>query len=150
MYIPTILSWDERLATGDRDLDMQHKYLIEICNDLAVAIQKKSGAKIINMVLDVLSFYANSHFKKEEECMYRYKCVMAKHNQKAHALFLQQIQKYRAEFSTTEAADELALRIHRFFSTWIIHHIMQVDTHIYTAIHHKPRPAASQLTSPLH
>ena len=140
MYTPTLLSWDESLTTGDRDLDTQHKYLIEICNDLAYAIEKKRGAKIIDMVIKVLTFYVDSHFKKEEECMARYHCVVGARNQKAHAAFIKKLKSFQEMHNASEAPDELAIQIHQFLTDWIISHIKHIDTYLYSSIHHTPGP----------
>lgn len=143
MYSPQLLYWEDNLTTGDRELDSQHRYLFEICNDLATAIEKERGRKIIGMVLEVLVFYANSHFKKEEACMERHRCIVAARNQKAHAVFIEQLKSFRAEHRTTDDPEAFAVKIHRFLTDWIVQHIMNVDTHLYTAIHHKPRPDRS-------
>jgi hemerythrin len=135
IYSPTLLSWDESLSTGDHDLDTQHRYLIEICNDLATAIEKKHDPKITGMVLNVLMFYAESHFKKEEDCMQRYHCVVAERNQKAHATFLETLKAYQSEQEACQSPVELAIRIHQYLTTWIISHITHVDTHLHSAIH---------------
>jgi hemerythrin len=135
MYSPTLLSWDESLSTGNRDLDTQHKYLIEICNDLATAIEKNRGPKITGMVLDILMFYAESHFKKEEDCMQRYRCAAAERNQKAHGTFLETLKAYQSEHEACQPPVELAIRIHEYLTTWIISHIAHVDTQLHSAIH---------------
>lgn len=138
MYTPQPIFWDESLATGDKDLDSQHKYLIEICNDLATAIKKKRGAEVIAMVLDVLTFYAEWHFKKEENCMERYRCLVADKNLKAHALFMHTLKKYQVEYQTSESPESLALQIHQFLAGWIVSHILHIDTHLQNAIQSQP------------
>lgn len=140
IYSPTLLSWDESLSTGDPDLDTQHKYLIEICNDLATAIEKKHEPKIIGMVLDVLMFYAESHFKKEEECMQRYRCAAAEPNQKAHGAFLAMLKAYQSEHEACQSPVELAIRIHQYLITWVTSHMAQVDTQLHSAIRQKLDP----------
>lgn len=137
MYSPPLLSWDESLTTGDRDLDTQHKYLFEICNDLALAIEKKRGPKIIGMVLDVLMFYAESHFRKEENCMEHYRCAFAPQNKKAHAAFSERLKEYQREHQASTSPDELAARIHQYLVDWIMSHIMHVDKQLQSAIHGK-------------
>jgi hemerythrin len=137
MYSPTLLSWNESLSTGDHDLDTQHKYLFEICNDLAFAIEKKRGPKTVDMVLDVLMFYAESHFKKEEDCMERHHCAFAQRNQKAHSAFIATLKMFQSEHTASTSPDELAIRIHQYLVDWIINHIMHVDTQLHSAIHGK-------------
>lgn len=135
MYLPQPLTWDASLSTGDHDLDTQHKYLFEICNDLAKAIEKKRGSEVIGMVLDVLTFYAEWHFKKEETCMERHQCLMADQNLKAHSVFMSKLKESRAAYQAADSPEELAIRMHQFLTDWIIRHIMHMDTQLYMAIH---------------
>jgi hemerythrin len=134
MYTPQPIFWDDSLSTGDRDLDAQHKYLFEICNDLAKAIEKKRGSEVIGMVLDVLMFYAEWHFRKEENCMERHHCPVADINLKAHAVFIDKIRQCRNEYQTTTTPETLALHIHEFLASWIIQHIRHVDAQLRAAI----------------
>lgn len=132
MYTPKRITWRDEMTTGVVDLDAQHKYLIDIFNDLGYSIQRKNyNADDIDKVLKVMKYYAEWHFGKEEECMLRYRCPAAEKNNKAHAVFIEKLHGYQKEFDQSGGSIELATRIHEELTTWIVNHIMVVDTQLY-------------------
>lgn len=137
MDTPTELSWDESLSTGDMEIDAQHRYLIDIFNDLGRAMGEDYSADDLDKVLRVMEFYADWHFGKEETCMAKYHCPVAEKNKKAHAVFIEKSKAYRLEFEKSKGSRELALKIHKELSDWIINHILAVDTKLYPCIHPK-------------
>jgi hemerythrin len=148
MYTPKTLIWNDTLTTGDKELDAQHKYLFDIFNDLGRAIERGLGAKVVTMVLDVLKYYAEWHFNKEENCMERYRCPIAGKNKKAHSAFIKKFNEYQKEYETTDASNELAIKIHEYLSEWIMGHILVVDGELYPCIHGKPKPGKETPSPP--
>jgi len=140
MYNPRRLAWDDALTTGDMEIDVQHKFLIDTFNDLGDAIQHGAGMGSINKILGVLRHYADWHFGKEEDCMERYHCSAANINKIAHEVFIEKTTNYQKEYELSGDSNELALKIHAELSDWIVNHIMAIDGTLYSCIHHKPKP----------
>lgn len=140
MYAPKQLFWDYTLTTGDVELDNQHKYLIDTLNKLGTAIADNHGRENITRILGILKFYADWHFRKEEDCMESYRCPAAEKNKKAHEAFLQRFDKFHKEYTESGGTNELALKIHESITDWIVNHILAVDSELYPCIHKKPKP----------
>ncbi|MFN8413562.1 MAG: hemerythrin family protein [Anaerolineales bacterium] len=140
MYTPRKLAWDNALTTGDTELDAQHKYFINIFNELGDTITNELGADEIERMLGMMKFYAGWHFGREEDCMEKYHCPVAEKNKSAHVVFIEKINKYRAEFEHTQNYTALALQIHEDLSDWIVKHILAVDGQLYPCIHKRPKP----------
>ena len=51
------VAWSEALSTGDRATDVQHKYLIDIINELAEAIRKAARERNISFFIVDLHAY---------------------------------------------------------------------------------------------
>lgn len=134
MYTPRMLRWKDEMTTGVVELDAQHKYLIDFFNDLGHSIQKRYDPGDISKILKVMKYYAEWHFKKEEECMLRYLCPAADRNAKAHVVFMEKIQEYQKEYEVSGGSIELAFRIHEELAEWIVNHIMVVDTQLSACI----------------
>ena len=135
MYSPKKLYWEDKLQTGDSNLDFQHKYLFETFNKLSDAIFANQGQEAISAILDRLKFYAEWHFGKEEECMAKYHCPAAEKNRRAHETFTEKIRVYQKEYEESGGSSELATRIHEDLADWIVNHIMAVDTQLYPCVH---------------
>lgn len=67
--------------TGHRAIDVQHKYLIDIINRLAEAIEKGQAAMAVKTILNLLNYYTD--FEREELCMDRHNCPAAATNKRA-------------------------------------------------------------------
>lgn len=140
MYTPRKLNWEDALTTGDMELDAQHRYFIDIFNDLGKAIEERRHEDEIERILGIMQFYANWHFGREDDCMGKYQCPVAGKNTKAHAVFIERLKTYTAEFESSGGSKELALKIHEELSDWIVNHILAIDGQLYPCIHHKPKP----------
>ena len=130
MYTPRRLIWREEMTTGVIELDAQHKYLIDIFNDLGYSIQKKYDPDDVGKVLRVMKYYAEWHFAREEECMARFHCPAAEKNTKAHAVFVGMLRQHQKDFEQSGGSTELATKLHEELSDWIVSHIMVVDTQL--------------------
>lgn len=134
MYTPKVLQWRDEMTTGVVELDAQHKYLIDFFNDLGHGILKRYDPEDISKVLKVMKYYAEWHFKKEEECMARYVCPAADRNAKAHLVFMEKLSEYQREYEQSGGSVKLALHIHEDLAAWIMNHILVVDTSLRASI----------------
>lgn len=134
MYTPRVLQWSDEMTTGIVEIDAQHKYLIDFFNDLGHGIQKRYDPEDISKVLKVMKYYADWHFKKEEECMARFLCPAAGRNARAHAVFMEKLTVYQKEYEQSGGSIELAIRIHEDLASWIANHIMVVDTELRASV----------------
>ncbi|MDX1984399.1 MAG: hemerythrin family protein [Bryobacteraceae bacterium] len=124
------LVWTEALATGDRATDVQHKYLIDIINDLAEAIETGTAAQSIRKILNLLKHYTEWHFEREEMCMERRQCPVAAANKHAHQGFIQTFNSYASEYERSGGSEDIALRMYKTLTDWLVMHIQKVDTNL--------------------
>ena len=128
MSEPLKVEWTEALATGNRAVDVQHKYLIDIINDLAEAIENDRGGPALKKIIHLLQYYTEWHFCREEECMERLNCPTACANKEAHAKFLCVIVDFKTEFKKTGGSNELALKMYKVLTGWLVTHIQGIDS----------------------
>ncbi len=119
--------WDGSLDTGVKLVDVQHKYLIDIINELAEAIEQDKAASTIGEILNLLQYYTEWHFEREELCMNRYQCPVAAANENAHGQFIETVKAYREEYRRIGGTGDIALRIYKTLTEWLVKHIQGVD-----------------------
>ena len=119
--------WDGSLNTGVRLVDVQHKYLIDIINELAEAIEQDKAASSIGEILNLLQYYTEWHFEREEKCMNEYQCPVAGANEAAHAQFIETVQQFREEYRASGGTRDIALRMYKVMTNWLVSHIQGVD-----------------------
>ncbi len=129
------IEWDDSLKTGNRIIDLQHKYLIDIINELAEAIEKGTASGIINKIINLLKYYTLWHFEREENCMERYQCPMAEQNKSAHAKFIETFEQFQEEYRQSGGTDDIAMRMYKELTDWLVKHIKKIDMGIEPCIH---------------
>ena len=132
------ITWDDSIKTGVRLVDVQHKYLIDIINELAEAIESGEGASKVGKILNLLQYYAEWHFEREELCMDRFVCPAAATNKKAHGHFLETFGAYRNQYRESGGSDQIALSMYRELTNWLVNHIQGIDGQLGPCVHAAP------------
>lgn len=129
------IAWDSSLTTGVRAIDVQHRYLIDIINELAEAIESGQGAGAVRRILNLMKYYAEWHFGREELCMERFRCPLASANKSAHAYFLETVTAFEVEYRQSGGSEEIARRMYQTLTDWLVKHIKGVDGTLAGCVH---------------
>ena len=129
------IEWDGSLLTGERGIDVQHKYLIDIINELAEAIEQGKSANAVGKILNLCKYYAEWHFGREELCMERHQCPVAAKNKDAHAYFIDTFENFQREYRESGGSEDIALRMYTELTQWLVKHIQGIDTQIAPCLH---------------
>ena len=124
-----MIYWNEGLSVGFPDLDEHHREIMGKFNEFYAEMQGGTGAKReeAGKILDYLQFYAQLHFKREEELMEKYRCPAADDNKREHAQFLKDFGAFYSQWQ--EGGMDLALANDTFVKMmeWIVNHVQGVD-----------------------
>jgi hemerythrin len=127
-----MLNWHEGMSTGIPTLDHHHREILARFNDFYACMSGGKSDKLAEAgrILDFLQFYAQWHFKLEEEYMDRYQCPAAEENRRAHKEFLKKFDAFYEQWQT--GGMDLTLTNDTFVSLmdWIMNHIQGVDTRL--------------------
>ena len=122
-----ILNWNNQLALGIDSVDMQHKHLIDLLNELddavAIGAERNTIITIVNGLID----YTVYHFRHEEQLMLEahfnpniYGIHKAEHEEFVNKMLLVQRD---AEFDINILSDDLM----DYLVNWLCHHILDTD-----------------------
>ncbi len=119
------MEWSDRLITGVKEADEQHKKLISLVNDLYDAMKQGKGKEVIDKTLDELARYASYHFTTEETLMSKYGFPELANHKREHEDFKVKIK----EFMDKKAKGEITLtmEVMSFLKEWLVKHIMGTD-----------------------
>lgn len=126
------LKWSSAMATGVREIDLQHQELIQIVNDLTAAHRAGRSQQALAEVLPRLATYAMFHFGTEEAMM---KSLMdgaghfAAHVDE-HRRFAERMDTLAARSPSAEELPELIA----YLNAWLVEHIMRSDRKLGTLI----------------
>ena len=113
------LNWTPDLETGIREIDGQHKRIVEYINQLHDARDHHDRAAV-GAVIDEMVDYTLSHFAFEESLMADAGYMFAGPHKKVHELFTRKVGDYRLRF---EAGEDVAAELHAMLSRWLFNHI---------------------------
>ena len=123
--------WKDEYNTGEAEVDKQHKVLFKYLEDLELHMEKGDvNDRYVKTLLDNLGIFTRSHFCYEEICMRRLKCPVAAENKVYHGKLLDAYGKYCDRFAVEGTSDELIQQLHDFLESWLINHILKIDTHL--------------------
>ncbi len=120
-----LLLWGPMLEVGVKEIDTQHKKLVELANELSDAVMAGKGKDVLGKTLAALVSYTVSHFGTEERLMDQHKYpAMADHKQQ-HKDLVKTVSDFKAKFDKGDA--NLSSEIMNFLRDWLTKHIMNTD-----------------------
>lgn len=117
--------WKEAYKVDIREIDDQHKKLIELVGSLEAAMRTGTGRRELDRILQELVSYTASHFAVEERLMTahgypEYEEHKAKH-EKMTAKVLDLQRQYRAQ------KVGITIEVMNFLENWLDKHILGTD-----------------------
>ena len=107
-YPLQVFIWDKHFESGHPEVDRQHRQLVDLVNQLALAIPEADPRVTIRYLCQQLLDYASQHFSYEES-LFAQACLpaheLALHHQDHQAFIHQVTQLYRTEQSRSVAHD---------------------------------------------
>ena len=118
-------AWKDEYCVGVQEIDVQHRRLFSLADELHAAMSVGKGKAVLDQVLSNLIGYTKSHFAAEERLMQsrgypNYLAHKIEHDQLTHKVL-----DLQREFRAGKVA--LTLDIMKFLRDWLDHHILGSD-----------------------
>lgn len=121
----TILEWTPDLEIGVYEIDLQHRSLIGIANQLHDAIVSGKAERTIEWILEELVLYTKFHFDTEECYMRRYQPDCSTQHALEHGEMLKAVRRFKRKLKAGDEAIPLA--VHDFLQGWLSAHLKGTD-----------------------
>ena len=120
-----VLDWTSDLEIGIYEIDLQHRSLVSIANQLHDAIQRDKGTQTVDWILEELLLYAKMHFQTEEKYMQRYEHDESAQHKQEHGELLKAMKRFKRKLNLgdEDVADELM----QFLHDWLAAHLTGSD-----------------------
>lgn len=121
-----IIHWNDDLSVGIASIDLQHKKLLDLLNELHSATYDGTGNEVVRDTLDELIRYTDYHFQYEEKLFKETGYPEAEAHVAEHTLLIQKVTALHEKFksgATTALTQEVLL----FLVNWLIQHTMGSD-----------------------
>lgn len=130
----TIFYWNKSFELGIPEIDHQHRRLVDLINELAVAITDGSKLPDVRLMIDRLMEYATNHFMEEEVVLMASALPEAEktRHKQAHQSFVAKTQEIaqRSDLLRSEISEQVL----EFLTTWLVSHILGSDKKIVAAL----------------
>ena len=123
-----IFPWNGNFETGIREIDEQHKKLVDLLNVLVGCLAFQSAPPELDKIFEDLKDYAQMHFAFEEKIWHRHfkGDFWEELHKHSHGDFVGQIIELRKQEST-KPLDEVIESISGFLTHWLALHIIEAD-----------------------
>lgn len=125
MIANELFTWSDDYSVNIPAIDEQHKGLIELINQLHVAIIEHHGKSTAREVLDRLSEYTHDHFALEERLMTLSHYPGIEAHRAQHQEMIEQVRTLQHRFY--DENKPIAFELLYVLKKWLVHHINESD-----------------------
>jgi len=120
-----LLTWDNKYSVGINEIDIQHKKLFTLVNDLNEAMRVGKGKDVLSKILSGLIDYTKTHFATEERLMKIHSYNDSVKHKVEHDKLTRQVLDFQKSFNEGKLA--MSLEIMNFLKKWLEEHIFKSD-----------------------
>ena len=121
----SIIKWSEELCIGIDGIDEQHRQLINLINELHLAVEYPMGNAAILPLIHKLHAYAGTHFEAEEQILRRHAFPGQAGHTGEHEEFIAKLDDLILRYQSS--SDLLTVHIRDFLLSWFFNHIKNSD-----------------------
>ncbi len=119
------ISWNEKFSIKNVEIDLQHKKLIAMINDVNNALVSGSSRKDISRIFNSMVSYTKEHFSYEENLFSQYSYIHGITHKLDHSNFLIKTLELYSDFLNNRGVDLKSLL--DFLVNWLQNHILIDD-----------------------
>jgi len=119
------ISWSNDLSVGIEDMDHDHKRLINLVNNLQMAVLYPAGESYERKALKEVVDYTVYHFKSEEDLMQQYDYPDFDSHKQTHVDMIEKVSHFMEAYENNRDASIHELTI--YLKNWLLEHIAGTD-----------------------
>ncbi len=121
----SLLKWNDSFFLNIKEIDNQHKKLVDLINQLFEAMQQGKANDVLKGVINELVNYTKLHFSLEENYFSKFNFEGKIDHISEHNEFVAKISKFKADFDSGKIG--ISIELMRFLSDWLVKHIKGTD-----------------------
>jgi len=119
------ISWNERFSVGVKEIDLQHRGLLDIINQIIDSIEKENEWQTTSTILNSLINYAYNHFATEERYMKEAKYPEFLWHVGLHLEFIRKAFAFSQEISLK--GPDIQREMLQYLAGWYSSHVLGID-----------------------
>jgi len=121
----SLFKWTGELSVNIKEIDRQHKTLVDTINQLWQAMKDGEAREVIGEILKNLVDYTHVHFTYEENLMEKHGYPELEEHRKKHAFVTGKVQEFADRLNHDAHAPTIELAT--FVKNWLQQHILGTD-----------------------
>lgn len=121
------LVWSKKMSVGNESIDLEHKLILDLVNEIEIVIRMKDSALFIRAIekLEKITF---RHFQNEENIAHAINYPFKEHHIE-HQYILGEFQSIKNELAKNQSrwSESIAEHYYMFLSTWAVDHVIEDD-----------------------
>jgi hemerythrin len=130
-----VIHWNEELATGNEEIDNQHKELFRRFNNFQSACKQGKGQDEVSNLLTFLGEYVRSHFALEEHLQINHDYPGYLKHKAEHDGFICNFRKLEDQLKTQGPTSTLLIQTNMALVTWLMRHFTWMDKDLANFLH---------------
>lgn len=119
------ITWKDSYSVNVKDIDTQHKKLIDMINSLHDSMKEGKGKEAIGGLLKELITYTKNHFAQEEQLFDKYGYFETLVHKRQHQDLVSQVESLQNSYLKGETI--MSLDVMEFLKKWLNDHILGSD-----------------------
>jgi len=120
-----LINWNDRYSVKIKEIDEQHKRLIELINNVYDSFEREEQAEIIGNVIGEMEKYALSHFNTEERYFAQFSYKNSANHIQEHRHFIEKVKDFQNELKKDQKV--LSYKVLDFLRNWFNTHVLKTD-----------------------
>ena len=130
-----LINWDPSYSVNIKQIDEQHRILIEMINDLYEAMNNVHERSELEKTINRLTSYAAIHFGWEEHYFDLFNFPKSAEHKREHKAFEKKIDAFENDFKA--GRKNLSNDVISFLANWLINHIKVSDRSYVTYLNER-------------
>lgn len=122
--------WSGDLLTGNKQIDTEHKELLNAINNLLDACSVGKGRTEVESTVKFLTSYTKTHFSHEEALQRKYNYPDYNNHKKEHTQFIETIEDIQRKLLSNGPSVILVGEVNSKVASWVIRHIKKEDVKV--------------------
>jgi len=118
------IEWTKELSVKVKEIDDQHKNLINLINRAHALSEKKSPKEDLNSLLDEVIEFTRIHFSTEEKYFEKFDYPGKEEHEEEHIKLIQKVLKFKTK---QEKGQDITHDLLEFLKDWLKDHLMKMD-----------------------